>query len=93
MKVRTSLTFSAFSVKEYLGLYSCLVTHTTAPSCSLQCRRFLASWSSVVIGTSSLRRAVVFFGGSLSEIRLTVMPILIVFEAMLMFSCLLLRLY
>ena len=47
----------------------------------------------MVIGTSSLRRAVVFFGGSLPEIRLTVMPILIIFEDMLMFSCALSRLY
>ena len=67
------------------------MTHSTAPSCSLQCHRFLASWSSVVIGTSSLRRAVVFSGGSLCEIRLTV--IVITFEDMLMFSCLLFMLY
>ena len=41
----------------------------------------------MLIGTSSLRSAVVFSGGSLFEIRLTVMPILILFEDMLMFSC------
>ena len=40
-----------------------------------------------MIGTSSLSSAVVFSGGSLFEIRLTVMPILVVFEDMLMFSC------
>ena len=67
------------------------MTHATAPSCSLQCHRFLASWISVVIGISSLRRAVVFSGGSLCEIMLTV--ILIMFEDMLMFSCSLFRLY
>ena len=45
----------------------------------------------MLIGTSSLRSAVVFSGGSLFEIMLTVM--LIVFEDMLMFSCLLFPLY
>ena len=46
-----------------------------------------------MIGTSSLRSAVVSCGGSLFEIRLTVMPILVVFEDMLMFSCSLSGLY
>ena len=61
------------------------MTHSTALNCHLQCCRFLASWGCVSIGTSSLRRAVVFSGGSLCEIMLTVM--LIMFEDMLMFSC------
>ena len=80
-----------FRFESFFCLFLCLVTHTTAPSCSLQCCRFLTSWSFVVIGTSSLRSAVVFSGGSLCEIRLTV--IVITFEDMLMFSCSPFRLY
>ena len=45
----------------------------------------------MVIGTSSLRRVVVFSGGSVCEIMLTLM--LILFEDMLIFFCALFVLY
>ena len=47
----------------------------------------------MVIGTSSLRSAVVSLGGSLLEAKLAIMWILISFEDMLMFSCSLSRVY